>query len=60
MNNIDAKGISKCIIDIRKKHLLYSVKKVIVYFSNLLGSSGKSVISYAMNAVATNFISLKR
>ena len=70
INDIDAKGISKCILDIGEKCLLYGVKEVIIYFSNLLrssgksvdllGSSGKSVITYVMNAVVTNFISLKR
>ena len=64
INNIDAKGISKRVTEIRKKWLLYGVKEVIItsisikrHF-NLLGSSGKSMITYAMNAVVTNFISL--
>ena len=70
INDIDAKVISKCILDIGKKCLPYGVKEVIIYFSNLirssgksvnlLGSSGKSVITYVMNAVVTSFISLKR
>ena len=30
INNIDAKGISKCILDIGKKCLLYGVKEVII------------------------------
>ena len=59
INNIDAKGISKLIIDIGKKCLLYGVKEVMFPqylsedISNLLGSSNKSMITYAMNV--TNF-----
>ena len=65
MNNINAKGIPKRIIDIRKKSLLHGVKEVIILYqylskdkSNSLGSSDKSMISYTMNAEATVFISL--
>ena len=65
MNNINAKGIPKRIIDIRKKSLLHGVKEVIILYqylskdkSNSLGSSDKSMISYTMNAEVTVFISL--
>ena len=65
ISNINAKGISKRIIDIGKKSLLHGVKEVIILYqylskdkSNSLGSSDKSMISYTMNAEATVFISL--
>ena len=65
ISNINAKGISKRIIDIRKKSLLHGVKEVIILYqylskdkSNSLGSSDKSMISYTMNAEVTVFISL--
>ena len=61
----DAKGIPKRIIDIRKRCLLYGINEVIIssifikgQFKFILGSSDKSMISYAINAEATNFISL--
>ena len=53
--------MSKLIIDIEKNCLLYSVKEVMFPqylsedISNLLGSSSKSMIFYAMNVVVTNF-----
>ena len=65
ISNINAKGISKRIIDIGKKSLLHGVKEVIILYqylskdkSNSLGSSDKSMISYTMNAEVTVFISL--
>ena len=65
ISNINAKGISKRIINIGKKSLLHGVKEVIILYqylskdkSNSLGSSDKSMISYTMNAEVTVFISL--
>ena len=65
ISNINAKGISKRIIDIGKKSLLHGVKEVIILYqylskdkSDSLGSSDKSMISYTMNAEVTVFISL--
>ena len=65
ISNINAKGISKRIIDIGNKSLLHGVKEVIILYqylskdkSNSLGSSDKSMISYTMNAEVTVFISL--
>ena len=65
ISNINAKGISKRIINIGKKSLLHGVKEVIILYqylskdkSDSLGSSDKSMISYTMNAEVTVFISL--
>ena len=65
ISNINAKGISKRIIDIGKKSLLHGVKEVIILYqylskdkSDSLGSSDKSMISYTMKAEVTVFISL--
>ena len=64
INNIDTKGISKRIIDIGKKCLLYGVREVIIS-SIFIKRQFKLTriirnvnVTYAMNADVTNFTSL--